>query len=134
MRIGNQQIVLVGDRVLIKHDTGEGRTKVGLYLPETVVAKDPVQTGRVMAVGPGIPVPNMAPEDDEPWKEKASRPIRYLPPQAEIGDYALFLRKEAVEIRYKDEEYLVVPQSAVLLLIRDDDLATFGIEPPTAEV
>jgi len=133
MRIGNQRIVLVGDRILIKHDTAEGRTKVGLYLPETVVAKDPVQTGRVMAVGPGIPVPNLTPEDDEPWKENTTRPNRYIPPQAEIGDYALFLRKEAVEIRYRDEEYLVVPQSAILMLIRDDDLTAFGFKPPAVE-
>lgn len=130
MRIGNQEIILVGDRILIKPADRDQRTKVGLYLPDTVVAKEPVQTGRVMAVGPGIAVPDMAPDYDEPWKEGSKPRARYVPVQAHIGDFALFLRKEACEIRYADEEYLVVPQSAVLLLVRDDVLSEFGIDTP----
>jgi hypothetical protein len=40
--------------------------------------------------------------------------------QALAGDYAIFLRKAAVEIKYEDKTYLVVPQSAVLVLLRDE--------------
>jgi hypothetical protein len=47
--------------------------------------------------------------------------MRYIPVQAEVGAFALFLRKEAVEIRYREEPFLVVPQSAILLLIRGGD-------------
>lgn len=46
--------------------------------------------------------------------------------QAQIGDYALFFRKAAVEISYEDKRYLVVPQAAILVLLRSknpiDDL------------
>jgi co-chaperonin GroES (HSP10) len=121
MQIGNRQILMVGDRLLIKPDNPEERTKVGLVLPQSVMEKDPVQSGRVLAVGPGTPVPNFGGEDHEPWQEGAEMPLRYIPVQAEVGDYALFLRKEAVEIRYRSEQFLVVPQSAILLLIRGDD-------------
>jgi co-chaperonin GroES (HSP10) len=39
--------------------------------------------------------------------------------QAREGDYALFLKKSSVEIKFEGEEYLVVPQAAILLLLRD---------------
>jgi len=92
-------------------------------------SKEPVQSGRVLAVGPGIAIPNFAADDSEPWKDHHSgSAIRYIPVQAEIGDYALFLRKEAVEIRYCGEHFVVVPQSAILLLIRDEDLTSTLLE------
>ena len=46
--------------------------------------------------------------------------MRYLPPQATEGDYAIFLRKAAIEITYEDEKYLIVPNGALLALIRED--------------
>jgi hypothetical protein len=33
---------------------------------------------------------------------------------------AVFLKKDAYEIEYDHEKYFIVPQTAVLLLIRDD--------------
>jgi hypothetical protein len=41
--------------------------------------------------------------------------------QARTGDYALFFRKAAVEITFETERYLVVPQAAILALVRDAD-------------
>ena len=124
MQIGNKEILLVGDRVLIRPDNPDERTKVGLYLPQTVMEREPVQAGRVLATGPGIPIPNLAPEDNEPWREARDMRPRFIPVQAEVGDYALFLRKEAVEIGYMDEKFLVVPQAGILMLIRGEDPAT----------
>jgi len=40
--------------------------------------------------------------------------------QAQEGDYAVFLRKEAIEIEYDEERLLIVPQPAVLMLIREE--------------
>ena len=128
MRMGNKEIIVVGDRVLIKPDKLEERTKVGLYLPETVIAKEPVQVGRVVATGPGIPIPNISQDLNEPWQQEHSPSQRYMSLQMEIGDLALFLKKESVDIRYNDEEYVVVPQSAILLLIRSQDDHTSEIE------
>jgi co-chaperonin GroES (HSP10) len=39
--------------------------------------------------------------------------------QAQVGDYALFFRKAAVEITFENEQYLVVPQAAILALVRE---------------
>jgi chaperonin GroES len=99
--------------VLVKPGEGEDRTKVGLYLPATAVDSQAVQTGKVVAVGPGTPIGAPADLNEEPWKIGASEP-RYLPVQAEVGDFAIFFRKAAVEITFESEKYLVVPQAAIL--------------------
>ena len=41
-----------------------------------------------------------------------------MPMQAEVGDYALFFRKAAVELAFEKRTYLVVPQAAILVLVR----------------
>ena len=40
--------------------------------------------------------------------------------QARVGDHAIFFRKAAVEITFEERRYLVVPQAAILVLVRDD--------------
>lgn len=119
MQIGNKELVVIGDRVLVKREDLEERTKVGLYLPQTVVEKEEVQSGRIMATGPGLPLPE-TPEDDEPWRNAPKEP-RYLPLQVEEGDFALFLQKAAMEISFEGEKYLIVPQASILVVIRESD-------------
>ena len=110
---------MVGDRVLIRPDTGEKKSPAGLYLPPSVIEKQEVKGGIVVEVGPGIPLGSPNDSIDEPWKENKSD-IKYIPTQAEIGDYALYLGKASIEIEIEKKEYLIVPQSAILILIRDD--------------
>jgi chaperonin GroES len=112
-------IEVVGDRVLIRPDEGEERTKVGLYLPRPAAEKTTVQGGTVVEIGPGIPVPEPPAVEDEPWRLQETSG-RHVPPQARVGDYAVFLRKPAVEVRLDGEPYLVVPQAAILVLVRED--------------
>lgn len=114
-----KHMILVGDRVLIELETGQDKTKAGLYLPETVREKDKVATGRVVKVGPGYAVPNPNYTDDEPWS-KPKDPARYIPLQTKEGDYALFLREQAIEVEFEEKKYLVVPQSAILMLAREE--------------
>jgi co-chaperonin GroES (HSP10) len=130
MQIGNKEILPVGDRVLIKPDNPDERTKVGLYLPQTVVEKEPVWSGRVLATGPGIPIPSLSLDYREPWQESREPQARFIPVQAEVGDYALFLRKEAVEVVFQGEKFLVVPQSGILLLIRAEGEDVSQALPP----
>jgi hypothetical protein len=40
--------------------------------------------------------------------------------QVGLGDYALFFRKAAIEITFEDEQYLVVPYGAILVLVRGE--------------
>lgn len=116
-----KQIIVVGDRVLIKPDESKERTSFGLYLPQGVETKEKVQGGYVVKVGPGYPLPDPSSMSDEPWEPSKLEP-KYLPLQAEEGDYALFLRKAAIEIEFEKEKYLIVPQGAILLIVRDDIL------------
>ena len=119
MRINNKQLIVVGDRVLVRAEEGDDRTKVGLYLPPTAVDNMAVQGGRIVATGPGLPMPDLATNSgDEPWRTPV-RETRFVPMQARAGDFALFFRKAAVEITFEQEHYLVVPQTAILALVRD---------------
>lgn len=115
-----KKLIVVGDRVLITPEEGEERTAVGLYLPPTAIDRQAVQGGRIIATGPGTPLTEPAQLDEEPWK-LTSQETRFVPMQARAGDYALFFRKAAVEITFEGERYLVVPQAAILVLVRKDD-------------
>lgn len=121
MRKSNKELIVVGDRVLVRVVEGEERTNVGLYLPPTAVDNQAVQSGTIVATGPGLPLPAPDAGSDEPWRVSENRQTRFVPMQAKVGDYALFFRKAAVEITFESERYLVVPQAAILALVRDDE-------------
>jgi len=122
MTDSSKRLIVVGDRVLITPEEGEERTTVGLYLPPTAVDHQAVQSGRIIATGPGNPLPEPTQIDDEPWRIQGGRETRYVPMQARPGDYALFFRKAAVEITFEGKRYLVVPQAAILVLVRAGDV------------
>ncbi|MCA9743298.1 MAG: co-chaperone GroES [Deferribacteres bacterium] len=113
-----KSLIVIGDRVLIEPENASERTEVGLILPQTVLEKEQVQAGRVVAVGPGIPLPDLGNAEDEPWQQSSQAP-RYVPVQVEEGDFALFLKKAAIEIKWDDEKFLIVPQAAVLVVVRN---------------
>ena len=113
-----QKFIVVGDRVLIRPQEDTNKTDSGLYLPTGVAEKEKIQSGYVIKVGPGYAT--SAQIEDEPWKEK-NDPVKYIPLQAKNGDLAIFLRKEAFEIEFEEEKFLIVPNTAILLLIRNDD-------------
>lgn len=117
---GLKKLIVVGDRVLIKPKKISERTNSGLYLPPGVHEKEKIQSGYIIKTGPGYPIPAPT-EDDEPWKE-AEEKIKYIPLQAKVGDLALFLQRSAFEVMYGGEKYFIVPQSAILLLERDEDI------------
>ena len=119
MKSSSKQVLVVGDRVLIQPHKGDKMSPAGLYLPHSVVEKPDVRDVIVVEVGPGIPLGSPEDSFNEPWKENKSE-VRYIPTQAEIGDYALFLSKASIEIQIEEKDYLIVPQSAILILIRDD--------------
>ena len=120
MQSKNKQILIVGDRVLIRPDKGEKKSKAGLYLPPSVIEKQEILSGVVVEVGPGIPMGNPEDQLNEPWSASDSSLVKYIPTQAELGDVALFLNKASIEVKIENEDYLIVPQSAILILIRDD--------------
>ena len=80
-----------------------------------------MQSGRVIAIGPGTPLPPPTDDDPEPWRT-ASSAARYLPMQVQHGDFAVFFRKAAIEISFEGQKFLVVPQGAILVLVREQDI------------
>ena len=118
MKQGNKELLVVGDRVLVRAEKPETRTKVGLFLPPGVLEKEDVRGGSIVAIGPGQPLPPPQ-EEHEPWKDGYRSP-RFMPMQVQLGDYALFFRKAAIEITFEDDNYLVVPYGAILVLVRGD--------------
>ncbi len=114
------KLIVVGDRVLVKPANAKEKTATGLFLPPGVQEKEKVQSGYIIKVGPGYPMP-MPAEADEPWKANEEK-VKYIPLQAREGDMAIYLQSNAYEIVYNGEKYYIVPQHAVLLLVRDEEL------------
>lgn len=115
-----ENIIIIGDRVLIKPKREDERSRGGLYLPVGVQEKEPIRSGYIMKTGPGYAIPFPA-EDDEPWKNTEEK-IRYIPLQARKGDLAIFLQRGAFEVMVDNEKYFIVPQANILMLERDADL------------
>ena len=114
-----QKLIIIGDRVLIRPTRPNERTESGLYLPPGVQEKEKVQQGYVIKTGPGYVLP--MPAEDESWKG-AEEQVKYIPLQAREGDLAIFLVSGATEVMYQGEKYFIVPQSAILMLEREEDL------------
>ncbi len=114
-----KNIIIVGDKVLIKPDEENLKTDGGLYLPPTVKEKEKVLSGRVIKTGPGYAVydPGSVYELSSGAKLKD---IKYIPLQAQEGDYAIFLKDSSVEIDFQQTRYLIVPHHSILALIRDE--------------
>jgi chaperonin GroES len=117
MNILETNIVVIGDRVLIKPVNPEATTPGGLYLPPGLKEKEEVHTGRVLKVGPGYPIP-VQQDYDEYLKENKEK-VQYIPLQVQVGDLALFLQKQSWEVEYNSEKYFIVNQSSILMVLRD---------------
>lgn len=115
-----RNLIVVGDRVLIKPAKQTDRTDSGLYLPPGVQEKEKIQSGYIIKVGPGYPLPIPTDEDDI-WKGREES-VKYLPLQAQEGDLAIFLQKGAIEVMYEHEKYYIVPQASILMLEREESL------------
>lgn len=114
-----KKLIVIGDRVLVQLARSDERTSAGLYLPPGVQEKEKVQQGYVIRTGPGYAIP--MPVEEEPWKSEEEK-IKYIPLQAREGDLAIFLLSGATEVMYAGEKYYIVPQSAILMLEREEEL------------
>ena len=114
------KLIMVGDRVLVKPKNPNQQTTSGLYLPPSAMEKENIQAGYVIKTGPGFPIPALT-DDDEPWKE-VKEEVKYVPLQAHEGDLAVYMNKAGIEIEFKNEKYLILSHSAILMLVREDDL------------
>lgn len=114
-----KKLIVIGDRLLIKPLQSDQKTASGLYLPPGVQEKEKVQQGYVIKHGPGYAIP--MPVENESWKAEEEQ-VKYIPLQAREGDLAIFLLSGATEVIYENEKYFIVPQSAILMLEREEDI------------
>ena len=92
----------LADRVVIEIQKDEkgGKTKSGIYLPETVDKERPEQ-GKVVAVGPG----------------KLSDEGKRLPMSVKKGNVVLFTKYGPTEIKVDGKEYLIAREEDILAVI-----------------
>lgn len=110
------KLIVIGDRVLIEPAIATHKTKGGLLLPAGYQEKEEIQTGYILKCGPGYALPS---DGGEEWNPSDSEP-RYLPLQVRPGDMAIFMLKNAVEIKYDGKKYFIVPQNGILMVERDE--------------
>lgn len=89
----------LGDRVVIRRECAEEKTKGGLYLPDT--AKDKPARGTVVSIGDGKVLDN--------GKRSTF--------QIKEGDKVLFLSYAGEEFKVGDDELLLMRESDVLAVI-----------------
>ncbi|REE98188.1 co-chaperone GroES [Thermomonospora umbrina] len=87
------------DRIVVQPLEAETTTASGLVIPDT--AKEKPQEGTVLAVGPGR-------VDD-----KGAR----VPIDVKVGDVVLYSKYGGTEVKYNNEEYLVLSARDVLAVI-----------------
>lgn len=114
-----KKLIVIGDRVLVKPVQPDERTESGLYLPPGVQEKEKVQQGYVIKTGPGYAIP--MPVEDESWKGEEEK-VKYFPLQVKEGDLAIFLVSGSTEVVYEKEKYFIVPQGAILMLEREEEM------------
>ena len=89
----------LGDRLLVKPNPSEEKTKTGIVLPDS--AKEKPQEGKVIAAGNGG-------RDDKGNK---------IPMEVKVGDVVLYSKYSGTEVKIDGEEHLIIRESDVLAVI-----------------
>src|SRR3954454_15033847 len=88
------------DRIVVQANEAETTTASGLVIPDT--AKEKPQEGTVVAVGPGR------------WDEDGEKRI---PLDVAEGDTVIYSKYGGTEIKYNNEEYLILSARDVLAVV-----------------
>ncbi|HEX2498506.1 MAG TPA: co-chaperone GroES [Actinomycetes bacterium] len=88
------------DRVVVQPLDAEQTTASGLVIPDT--AKEKPQEGRVLAIGPGR------------WDDDGEKRI---PLDVQVGDIVLYSKYGGTEVKYNNEEYLVLSARDLLAIV-----------------
>jgi chaperonin GroES len=92
----------LADRVVVRPQEKEEKTRGGIYLPDTA-SKEKPQEGTVMAVGDG--------RLDDSGKR--------VPVSVKAGDQVLFAKYAGTEIKIEDEEYLILAEKDILAIVNE---------------
>jgi chaperonin GroES len=86
----------LADRILVRPNEKETKTKSGIYLPDT--AKEKPQEGEVIAVGPG----------------KMTEDGKRIPLDVKAGDTVIYAKYGGTEIKVDEEELIILRESDIL--------------------
>lgn len=89
----------LGDKVLVKREEAESKTKSGIFLPEA--AKEKPQRAKVVAVGDG----------------KLLDSGQRAPFQVKKGDRILITKWGGTELKVDDQEMLVMSEDDILAVV-----------------
>jgi len=89
----------LGDRLLVKPNPSEEKTKSGIVLPDS--AKEKPQEGKVIAVGSGA-------RDEEGNK---------VPMEVKVGDTVLYSKYSGTEVKIDGEEHLIIKENDILAIV-----------------
>ena len=93
----------LADKVLLKPiDAAESKSSGGIIIPDTAEKEKP-QEGKIIAVGPG--------RTDESGK--------IIKMNVKVGQKVLYSKYGGTEVKYKDEEYLIMSESDILAIIEE---------------
>lgn len=89
----------LADRVIIKPQEAEEKTKGGIILPDT--AKEKPVIGEVVAVGPG----------------KVSDDGKKITPEVKVGDKVLYGKYSGTEVTVEGQEYLIMREADIFAIV-----------------
>ncbi|RCK72068.1 MAG: Heat shock protein 60 family co-chaperone GroES [Ignavibacteriae bacterium] len=89
----------LADRLVIKPEVAEEKTKGGIILPDT--AKEKPVIGTVVAVGPG----------------KKTDDGKIIPMEVKVGDKVLYGKYSGTEVTIEGEEYLIMRESDLFAIV-----------------
>lgn len=89
----------LADRLVVKPEVAEEKTKGGIILPDT--AKEKPVIGTVVAVGPG----------------KKTDDGKIIPMDVKVGDKVLYGKYSGTEVTIEGEEYLIMRESDLFAIV-----------------
>jgi len=93
-----KKLVPIGDRVVVKPEPEEQKTKSGIVLPDS--AKEKPSEGTVIAVGPGKVLENG----------------QRVPLEVKIGDRVIYSKYGGTEVKIDNEEYIILNERDILAI------------------
>ena len=88
----------IGDRVVVKPEPEEQKTKSGIVLPDT--AKEKPSEGTVVAIGTGRILDNG----------------QKVPMEVKIGDKVIYSKYGGTEVKIDSEEYIILSEKDILAI------------------
>lgn len=89
----------LGDRLLVKPNPSEEKTKSGIVLPDS--AKEKPQEGKVLAAGKGA-------------KDEKGNIIHM---EVKVGDVVLYSKYSGTEVKIDGQEHLIIKENDVLAIV-----------------